>query len=260
MSYPPKIYCPKGTHDPKLGQGFAYRKPSLPIAETTGYRGLVNTPRSFVIAVDGPAASGKGTIAKALARHFGLPFMDTGKLYRACGLAVRLAGHDPYDAEAAASAARAIDTTLLDDPDLMNSINSDYASIVSSHPAVRAALFETQRSFAQQPGGAVLDGRDIGTVIAPDAEAKLFVTATPHVRAQRRHAELHGRGTEQPLADVLADIEARDARDSGRSTAPLVRAADAALLDTSDLGIDAAVGQAIRLVEEALARRGQHSA
>jgi cytidylate kinase len=186
--------------------------------------------------------------------------MDTGKLYRACGLAVRLAGHDPYDAEAAAAAARGIDQALLDDPDLMSSLNSDYASIVSSHPAVRSALLETQQAFARQPGGAVLDGRDIGTVIAPGAPAKLFVTARPEVRAARRHAELAGRGGTQTLADVLADIQARDARDSGRTAAPLVRAGDAALLDTSDLDIDAAVGQAIRLVEEALARSGQTSA
>ena len=211
------------------------------------------TATPLVIAVDGPAASGKGTIAKALARHYGLPFMDTGKLYRACGLAVRLAGHDPYDAEAAAAAARQIDPALLGDPDLMSALNSDYASIVSSHPAVRAALFETQRSFAAQPGGAVLDGRDIGTVIAPDAPAKLFVTARPEVRARRRHAELCARGGAHTLADVLADIQARDARDSGRSAAPLVMAADAALLDTSDLGIDAAVRQAIALVERAMA-------
>jgi cytidylate kinase len=220
----------------------------------------VKAASPLVIAVDGPAASGKGTIAKALARHYTLPFMDTGKLYRACGLAVRLAGHDPYDADAAADAARAIDTGLLDDPGLMSSLNSDYASIVSSHRAVRAALFETQRAFAQGPGGAVLDGRDIGTVIAPDAAAKLFVTADPIVRARRRHGELAARGGDQTLADVLADIQARDARDSGRSAAPLLQAADAALLDTSELGIDAAVGQAIRLVEEALARNGQHSA
>lgn len=217
-------------------------------------------PPPLVIAVDGPAASGKGTIAKALAAHFALPFMDTGKLYRACGLAVRLAGHDPFDAQAAAHAARTIHPALLDDPDLMSALNSDYASIVSSHPSVREALFETQRAFAQRPEGAVLDGRDIGTVIAPDASAKLFVTASPEVRAARRHAELAGRGGDQTLADVLADIAARDARDSGRSTAPLLQAPDAALLDTSDLGIDAAVGQAIRLVEEALARNGPHSA
>lgn len=217
---------------------------------------MITTP-PLVIAVDGPAASGKGTIAKALARHYGLPHMDTGKLYRACGLAVRLGGHDPYDAQAATDAARAIDPGLLDDPDLMSSLNSDYASIVSSHPAVRAALFEAQRSFAQQPGGAVLDGRDIGTVIAPDAVAKLFVTADPHVRAQRRFNELAGKGSDQTLADVLADIHARDARDAGRSAAPLVRAADAALLDTSDLGIAAAVEAAIALVEKALRQDGR---
>ena len=214
----------------------------------------VNSPAPLVIAVDGPAASGKGTIAKALARHYGLPHLDTGKLYRACGLAVRLAGHDPYDADAAAAAARAMDPALLDDPDLMSALNSDYASIVSSHPAVRAALFETQRAFAQQPGGAVLDGRDIGTVIAPDAPAKLFVTARPDVRAARRHAEQAARGAPHTLADVLADIMARDARDSGRSAAPLVQAADAALLDTSDLAIGAAVAAAIALVERALHR------
>jgi cytidylate kinase len=215
--------------------------------------------RPLVIAVDGPAASGKGTIAKALARHYALPCMDTGKLYRACGLAVRLAGHDPYDAAAAAAAARDIDPALLDDPDLMSALNSDYASIVSSHPAVRAALLATQQAFARQPGGAVLDGRDIGTVIAPDATAKLFVTAAPAVRAQRRHAELSGRGGDQTLADVLADIAARDARDSGRSTAPLMRAADAALLDTTDLAIDAAVQRAIALVELARAADGRQN-
>jgi cytidylate kinase len=217
----------------------------------------VINPSPLVIAVDGPAASGKGTIAKALARHYGLPHMDTGKLYRACGLAVRLAGHDPYDADAAAQAARHLNQALLDDPDLMSSLNSDYASIVSSHPAVRAALFETQRAFASQPGGAVLDGRDIGTVIAPEAAAKLFVTASPEVRAQRRHAELAGRGGDQTLADVMADIAARDARDSGRSAAPLLRADDAALLDTSNLGIAAAVAAAIDLVEKAKAQRGR---
>lgn len=216
----------------------------------------MNTPAPLVIAVDGPAASGKGTIAKALARHYGLPFMDTGKLYRACGLAVRLGGHDPYDADAAAEAARHLDTSLLADADLMSALNSDYASIVSSHPAVRSALFETQRAFAQNPGGAVLDGRDIGTVIAPDATAKLFVTASAAARALRRHTELAGRGGDQTLNDVMADIAARDARDSGRSAAPLKRAGDAALLDTTELGIDAAVQRAIALVEFAIARGG----
>lgn len=208
----------------------------------------------LVIAVDGPAASGKGTIAKALAQHYGLPCMDTGKLYRACGLALRLAGHDPHDADAAAQAAAHLDPALLADPDLMSAINSDYASIVSSHPPVRAALFDVQRVFAEQAGGAVLDGRDIGTVIAPDAAAKLFVTAAPDVRAARRHAEQAARGGDNALADVLADIQARDARDSRRSAAPLVQAADAALLDTSNLTIGAAVAAAIALVEQALQR------
>ncbi|WP_439532522.1 (d)CMP kinase [Polymorphobacter sp.] len=214
----------------------------------------------MVIAVDGPAASGKGTIARALARHYGLPHLDTGKLYRATGLMMRLAGQPPEDTAAATQAAEHLDPALLDAPDLMSSENARYASIVSAHPGVRAALLARQQRFAGQPGGAVLDGRDIGTIICPGAAAKLFVTARPEVRAGRRHRELAGNGDSRSLAEVLADIEARDARDSQRAAAPLLRAPDAALLDTSDLGIDAAVGQAIRLVEEALARRGQHSA
>ncbi len=211
----------------------------------------------MIIAVDGPAASGKGTIARALARRYGLPHLDTGKLYRATGLAVRLAGGDPNDAAAATAAARALDPELLDDPDLMSSENAISASIVSAHPPVRAALLERQRAFARQPGGAVLDGRDIGTVIAPDATAKLFVTASPEERARRRHIELVAKGDGRDIATVLADIVARDARDSGRSTAPLVRAADAALLDTSEMGIDEAVQRAILLVEQAISRGGQ---
>jgi cytidylate kinase len=206
-------------------------------------------PHPLIIAVDGPAASGKGTVARALARRYGLPHLDTGKLYRATALAVRLQGGAPEDAARAAAAARRLDPALLDDPDLMSSQNAEGASIVSAHPAVRAALLDVQRAFAGQPGGAVLDGRDIGTVIAPDATAKLFVTASPLVRATRRHAELARAGDRRDLATVLADIEARDARDSGRSAAPLVRAADAALLDTTDLAIDAAVQRAIALVE-----------
>jgi cytidylate kinase len=211
----------------------------------------------MIIAVDGPAASGKGTIARALARHYGLPHLDTGKLYRATGLAVRLAGLDPNDIAAATEAARHLDPTLLDDPDLMSGENAQNASIVSAHPPVRAALLETQRAFAGQPGGAVLDGRDIGTVIAPHATAKLFVTASPECRADRRHRELAAKGDGADLAAVLADILARDARDSGRSTAPLRRADDAALLDTTELGIDAAVQRAVALVEAAIARGGQ---
>jgi CMP/dCMP kinase len=214
-------------------------------------------PRPLVIAVDGPAASGKGTIARALAQRFGLPHLDTGKLYRATGLAVRLAGHRPEDAAAAAAAARDLDPALLDDPDLMSAHNAQGASIVSAHPGVRAALLQIQRAFAAQPGGAVLDGRDIGTVIAPAATAKLFVTATPEVRADRRHRELAAKGHASDFATVLADIAARDARDSGRAAAPLRRAEDAALLDTSELVIETSVQQAIALVEQAISRDGQ---
>ncbi|KPF78456.1 cytidylate kinase [alpha proteobacterium AAP81b] len=211
----------------------------------------------LIIAVDGPAASGKGTIAKALAAHYALAYLDTGKLYRAAGLAVRLAGGDPADAEAAAAAAAHFDEALLAVPDLMSSANSEAASIVSAHPGVRAALLARQRAFAAQPGGAVLDGRDIGTVIAPHAPAKLFITASPEIRAARRHRELAASGDARDLAAVLADINARDARDRGRSAAPLRQAADAALLDTSDLAIGPAVQQAIALVEQALGRDRQ---
>ena len=210
----------------------------------------------MIVAVDGPAASGKGTIARALARTYGLPHLDTGKLYRAVGLAVRLAGGDPADAARAEAHARNLDAALLDVADLMSSDNAQAASIVSAHPGVRAALLDRQRAFAAQPGGAVLDGRDIGTVIVPQAHAKLFVTASPEVRARRRHAELVGTGDHRPFVRVLADIAARDARDSNRADAPLHRAADAALLDTSELAIDAAVQRAIALVEAALSRTG----
>ena len=217
-------------------------------------------PAALIIAVDGPAASGKGTIARALADRYGLPHLDTGKLYRATGLAMRIAGKSPDDAAAAAHAATALDPALLDDPELMSSENAQAASIVSAHPAVRAALLAVQSAFAGQPGGAVLDGRDIGTVIAPGATAKLFVTATPIIRAERRRAELARAGDARDLGTVLADITARDARDSGRITAPLIRAPDAALLDTSELDISSAIQRAISLVETAIARGGQQQA
>ena len=202
----------------------------------------------MIIAVDGPAASGKGTIARALARHYGLPHLDTGLLYRAVAVAVLRAGGDPYDCDAVLSALEFPDS-LLDDPALRDRQAGETASVVSAYPEVRAALLDRQRLFARQPGGAVLDGRDIGTVIAPDADAKLFVTARPEVRAQRRHKELLARGESASLAAVMADIEARDARDRSREAAPLVQAADAALLDTSELSIDAAIQRAIALVE-----------
>lgn len=198
----------------------------------------------MIIAVDGPAASGKGTIARALAAHYGLPHLDTGLLYRAVGVACARAGGDP-DNPSDALAACAFPDDFLVDPELRSEAAGDFASRVSVHPAVRTALFERQRAFAAQPGGAVLDGRDIGTVIAPGADAKLYVTASAEARARRRHTEDPSRGYES----LLQDIRARDARDSGRTEAPLRQAEDADLLDTSDLTIGAAVQRAIALVE-----------
>ncbi|WP_294641156.1 d(CMP) kinase [uncultured Aureimonas sp.] len=207
----------------------------------------------MIIAVDGPAASGKGTIAKALARHYHLPHLDTGLLYRAVAATVRRMELNP-EKEADAVAACDFDELTLADPGLRDDDVGQLASVVSAHPLVRAALLQRQKRFAHQEGGAVLDGRDIGTVIAPDALAKLFVRATPTIRAQRRHAELKNRGSGVSYDQVLADIRARDERDSSRSAAPLVPAADAALLDTSFLSIDASIAKAIALVE---ARRPQ---
>jgi cytidylate kinase len=206
-----------------------------------------------VIAVDGPAASGKGTIARALAEHFGLPHMDTGLLYRAVALNLWRWGGDPASEF---EALRAADTLNLDpaDEELRSEPVSRVASSVSAYPSVRAALLERQQDFAGQPGGAVLDGRDIGTVIAPDADVKLFVTASPEVRAQRRVRELLERGMPGHYEDVLADIRARDARDGSRAIAPLKPAPDAIILDTSQLDREAAIAEAIRLVEQRLAK------
>jgi len=209
----------------------------------------------MIIAVDGPAASGKGTIARALAAHYGLPHLDTGLLYRAVALNLSRLELDP-EREADAVAASDFADAMLEDPALRSDAIGKLASIVSAHPLVRAALMQRQKRFAQQPGGAVLDGRDIGTVIAPDAEVKLFVRATPNIRARRRHAELRGRGVDVSIDRVLADIRARDQRDSTRSTAPLVMAPDAALLDTSFLSIEAAVQRAIAIVEERRRQQG----
>lgn len=203
----------------------------------------------MIIAVDGPAASGKGTIARALARHYGLPNLDTGLLYRAVAAMVQRMGLDPT-IEADAVAACDFDDALLADPMLRDDETGQLASIVSAHPLVRASLLQRQKRFAAQPGGAILDGRDIGTVIAPHADAKLFVRATPQIRARRRHDELRARGSTISFDKVLADIRARDLRDSGRATAPLVQAADAATLDTSFLSIEASVQRAIELVTE----------
>jgi cytidylate kinase len=205
----------------------------------------------MIIAVDGPAASGKGTIARALAKHYKLPHLDTGLLYRAVAENVRRMELNP-EIEADAVAASNFADALLDDIVLRSDEAGERASIVSAHPLVRAALLQRQRRFTEQPGGAVLDGRDIGTVIAPDADAKLFIKATPQIRARRRHAELKERGSTISLDKVLTDIRARDLRDTGRNAAPLVMAADAGILDTSFLSIEAAVRRAIELVERQL--------
>jgi len=208
----------------------------------------------MIIAVDGPAASGKGTIARALARHYGLPHLDTGLLYRAVAWGVLHEGNDPEN-EADALAACSFEDTLLEDPALRSEEMGRFASIVSAHPLVRAKLVKRQQRFARQRKGAVLDGRDIGTVIAPEADVKLFVTATPQTRARRRHEEMQRGGSTKSRDAVLADIRARDRRDMLRDAAPLKQAADAHLLDTSYLSIDAAVQRAIALVDARMKAR-----
>jgi len=214
---------------------------------------MTSPSRPLLIAVDGPAASGKGTIAKALARHFGLSHMDTGMLYRAVALSMFRFGGDPGSEFEAVRGCEGIAQIDPSDEELRSEVVSSIASRISAYPGVRAALLERQRNFAAQESGAVLDGRDIGTVIAPNAAAKLYVTASPEVRARRRVAELLARGMPAHLDDVLIDIRARDARDSGRADAPLKQAEDAALLDTSDMTIEEAIEAAIALVEQRLA-------
>jgi len=201
----------------------------------------------MIIAVDGPTASGKGTIARALGQHLGLPHLDTGLLYRAVGRQVALNGGDPND-PADALAATTFAEHLLADPELRSEATGGLASRVSVHPAVRAALYQRQRSFATQPGGAVLDGRDIGTVIAPEAEIKLFVTASVEARAQRRWKEMARRGATHTLAEIEGDLRRRDERDQTRKEAPLLIAPDAFVLDTSSLDPDAAIAAAIAVV------------
>jgi cytidylate kinase len=203
----------------------------------------------MIIAVDGPTASGKGTIAKALASHFGLPHLDTGLLYRAVGYQVVLRHVDP-DNVADALAATAFADDLLADPALRNESTAALASRVSVHPEVRAALLARQRAFADRPGGAVLDGRDIATVVAPHADARLFVTASVAARALRRWLEMRKRGEDVSRDAITADLAARDARDTTRAAAPLRRADGAALLDTSALTPEAAVAAAIALVRK----------
>ncbi len=205
----------------------------------------------MIIAIDGPAASGKGTLGKRLAAWYGLRHLDTGLLYRAVGQAVLAAGRRLDDAAAAAAAAASLDPARLDEAVLKSHAAGEAASVVSAIPEVRAALLRLQQDFATVPPGAVLDGRDIGTVICPFADAKIFVTASPEVRARRRAIEMRSRGQAADEAAVLEDIRRRDERDSQRATAPLKPAADARILDTSDLDIEAVLRHAIAIVEEA---------
>lgn len=204
----------------------------------------------MIIAIDGPAASGKGTLAKRIARHFGFAHLDTGLLYRAVARDMAKAGLDFEDAAAAAAVARALDTATLDDAALRSREVGDAASLVAKHPPVRAALLALQRRFAAQKPGAVLDGRDIGTVVCADAEVKIYVTATPEVRADRRFKEHVSRGDGTTYDVVLADIRRRDERDAGRDAAPMRPADDAVLLDTSNLDIEAAFDKALGVISQ----------
>ena len=211
----------------------------------------------MIIAIDGPAASGKGTLAKRVAAHYGLHHLDTGKLYRAVARDTLAAGGDPSDADAALAAARALDPETFDDPGLRTPALGEAASLVARHPEVRKTLLAYQRAFARKKPGAVIDGRDIGTVVCPDADVKLFVTATPEERARRRYREFNEDGVIITQREVLADILARDARDQNRPVAPLRKAEDAALLDTTNLDIDAAFRAAIGLIDAAMGHAGQ---
>ncbi len=207
---------------------------------------------SVIIAVDGPLASGKGTIARALSARFNIPYLDTGALYRAVAVAMIDQGALPENVEAAERAARALDVALIDEVRVRTAGAGVAASVVSAHTPVRAALLDVQRRFAAQPGGAILDGRDIGTVICPDADAKLFVTASEETRARRRQAELARRGEDMSFEQVLDQLRQRDARDAGRASAPMVKAEDAVELDTTEMSVSEAVCAAFTLVKARL--------
>lgn len=204
----------------------------------------------MIIAIDGPAAAGKGTLARRVAREFGLNYLDTGLIYRAVGMAVLRAGQDPADPVAAEAAARSLDPASFADPALREEQAGSAASKVAAIPVVRTVLLEFQRTYAHQAPGAVLDGRDIGTVVCPDANVKLFVTASLEKRAERRLKELLDKGETVIRERVLQDMKERDARDSARSVAPLVPAADAVVLDTSELDADAAFAAAAKIISQ----------
>lgn len=210
----------------------------------------------MIVAIDGPAASGKGTIGRRVAAYYALAYLDTGALYRAVARDTVLRGGDPADQAAALASAQRLDPATLDDPALREAGLGEAASLVASHAEVRRALLAYQRSFALAKEGAVIDGRDIGTVICPEAEVKIFVTAAPEERARRRYIELKQSGAAVTEAEVLSDIGRRDERDAGRDAAPLRKAPDAYLLDTTNLDIDAAFKAAIDLIDAALARAG----
>ncbi len=203
----------------------------------------------MIIAIDGPAASGKGTLARKLAEHFNLAYLDTGSLYRAVALKLVLESKDPHDVQASTQAARDLDAALLDDPRLRSGGVGEAASVVAAIPEVRSEMLEFQRRYASAPGGAVLDGRDIGTIVCPNADVKIFVVANPEVRAKRRFAELQVRGEPVTYESVMADLRARDARDQERAIAPLKPADDALLLDTSELDIETAFNAAVSMIE-----------
>ena len=211
----------------------------------------------MIIAIDGPAASGKGTLARRVAERFGLDHLDSGLLYRAVARDVQRRGGALEDAKAAAQAARALDPSTLDDPALREAGAGEAASIVARIPEVRAALLDFQRNFARRPRGAVLDGRDIGTVVLPEADVKIYVTATPEVRARRRYLEMQGRGETATYQGVLAEIQGRDARDAGRHASPMRPADDAVLLDTSNLDIEAAFNTAVGVILRKAGQRGR---
>jgi len=209
----------------------------------------------MIIAIDGTAAAGKSTLARRIAQHYGLPHLDTGSLYRAVARDVMAAGHPLSDVKAAAEAAKSLDPSTLSDPNLRLKGNGEAASVVAAYPEVRAALLAFQRCFAANSKGAVVEGRDIGTVVCPDAHAKIFVTATAESRARRRYIELRGYGVETTEAAVLAEIVERDRRDRERPVSPLRPAEDALLLDTTELDIEKAFAAALELIDKSGSRR-----